>query len=125
MLGKPVGRAATLMVVAAVGANSDWAMLVTASSGSVTVASIERDVSTGARARDVSLRMNERPGSTTMELGLDDGAELGTSLSTSEGLLLPLGKTIELLGRPEGVTDPEGTGGSDEGSAEPEGSGGG
>ena len=73
-------------------------MLVTASSGSVTVEATEREVSTGARAKEVSLRMNERPGSTMMEL-LGGGVLLGCSSSTLDGLLLPLGK--EMLGRTE------------------------
>ena len=112
MLGRPVGKAATLIVVAAVGTSSDWAILVTASSGSVTVEATEREVSTGARAREVSLRMKERPGSTMTVLGLGGGVLLGSSLSMPDGLLLPLGK--EMLGRTElegGGCDPEGSGG--------------
>lgn len=117
MLGRPVGRGATLNVVAAVGASSDRAISVTSWSGSLKVEAVVRLVSTGARAKELSLRMNERLGSTKIELDEGEGgAELGTSASIEdEG---PLGKTMELLGVTEGVIDGSWLGGGCDGPTE-------
>lgn len=112
-MGKPVGRAATLIVVLAVGANSEGATLVVSWSGSLKVGSTVRVVGSGARAKEVSVKTKERPGSTTMALGsaVSEGAELGSSGSIDDDGL-PLGKTMEGLSGGREETEGSGCDGS-------------
>lgn len=64
-----------------------------------------RVVGSGASAREDSVKMKERPGSTTMEVGsaLSEGGALGSSGSIDDDV--PLGKTMVLGGGREGETE--------------------
>jgi hypothetical protein len=85
------------MVVLTVGASSEGATLVVSWSGSLKVGSTVREVCVVARARELSVRIKLRSGSTAMELGSADseGDALGSSGSRDDDWV-PLGKTMEL-----------------------------